>query len=346
MNSLKNSTRMILAACALIGSTALASSAPTTPAYRLAKTVALGAPDRWDYVVADAPTGRVYVAHGDRLTVLDSRSGAIVGEVVGMPGGAHGTAISAATGQGFTDDGEKGEVVAFDLKTLKVVRRIPAAADADGIACDPVTGRVLVVEGDPGTLTLIDPATEQAVATVSAGEKMEYPAADGSGRIFIAGEEKSDLVVVDARTAQVIGHWPTPDCAKPHGLTVDPSSHRAFIGCVNAKMMVVDTGSGRVVAELPIGLGNDAISFDPGRRRLFSSNGRDGTVSVYQQLSPDSYHALPTIQTTVSARTMAVDPRSGRLFVAGADTDPNATPGGRPHVRPGTLRMMVYDPVG
>lgn len=346
MDPVKCPTSLITCLFALIASTSVTAAAAPSPAYRLTKTVELGTPDRWDYVVADAPTARVYVAHGDRLTVLDSRSGAIVGEVVGMPGGTHGTAISAATGQGFTDDGEKGEAVAFDLKTLKVVRRIPAADDADGIARDPATGRILVVEGDPGTFTLIDTATDRAVATVSAGEKMEYPAADGSGRVFVAGEEKNDLVVVDAQNPRVVAHWPTPDCASPHGLAVDPLHRRAFMGCTNAKMMVIDTRSGRVVTELPIGLGNDAVAFDPVRHRVFSSNGRDGTVSVFQQLSPDSYRALPTIQTIVSARTMAVDSATGRLFVAGADTDPSATPGGRPHVRPGTLRMMIYDPVG
>ncbi len=318
-------------------------AAPAAPNYKLTRTVALGAPDRWDYVVADPDTRRVYVAHGDRVSVLDAASGAVIGEVDGMPGGTHGIAISRATGRGFTDDGERGEAVAFDLRTLKPVARIPAADDADGIARDPMTGRVLVVEGDQRSVTLIDPATDRAVSTIVVGEKLEYPAADGSGRVFVAGEEKGDLVVVDARAARVVAHWPAPGCASPHGLAVDRTSHRAFIGCVNAKMVVLDTGSGRVVATLPIGLGNDAVAFDPVRRRVFSSNGRDGTVSVYRQVTPDRYEALPTIPTLVSARTMAVDPRTGRLFVVGADTDANPA-GGRPRVRSGTLRVLIFDP--
>jgi YVTN family beta-propeller protein len=181
---------------AMLAATALAGvgQAHAAPAYSLTKSVPLGSPERWDYAVFDGPTMRVYVAHGDRLTVLDAKTGAVIGQVEGMPGGTHGTAISVRDGVGFTDDGEKGEAVAFDLKTLKVVGRIPAADDADGIVREPGTGHVFVVEGDPGTVTVIDPGTRKAIATINAGEKMEYAAADGHGHVFVAGEANSDLL--------------------------------------------------------------------------------------------------------------------------------------------------------
>ena len=341
------SLRLTVLLCAgVAASAATASDAPPAPGYALVKTVLLGAPDRWDYVVADPATGRVYVAHGNRVTVLDAATGNVVGQVEGMPGGTHGIAISTATHQGFTDDGQKGEAVAFDLRTLAVLRRIPAADDADGMVTDPATGRVFVVEGDPGTLTVINPRTDRVVATIQAGEKMEYLAADHAGHVFVAGEAHGDILRIDARTASITARWPTPGCTSPHGLALDESGKRLFMGCANAVMKVVDAGSGRVVATLPIGNGSDAIAWDPVRRRVFSSNGRDGTVSVYQQASPDRYTALPTITTVVSARNMTVEPRSGRLFVVGADTDASPTPGGRPRIKPGTVRVMIYAPAG
>ncbi len=326
---------------------ALLASAPAlaAPAYTLTKTVPLGAPDRWDYVVFDPDGARVYASHGDRVTVLDARSGAVVGEVTGMPGGTHGIAISTATGEGFTDDGEKREVVAFDLKTLRVTHRIPAGDDADGIARDPVTGHVFVVEGDPATMTVIDPRGDRAVAKINLGEKGEYLAADGTGHVLVAGEANGDLIEVDARTNAVLAHWPTPGCAKPHGLAVDAAGGRAFMGCVNKVLEVVDTRSGRVVAELPIGAGNDAVAWDPVRHRVFSSNGRDGTITVIGQDTPDRYRVLDTVPSKVSGRTMTVDPVTGRLFVVAADTLPPATPGGRPRAKPGSVAMLIFDPV-
>src|SRR5208282_2888871 len=116
------------------------------PQYQLTKTVKLGAPDRWDYVVYDAPSHRVYIAHGDRVSVVDGRDGTILGEVAPFPGGTHGTAIAAAVGRGYTDDGKAGIAGSFDLKTLKPIKQIPAAPDADGMIFDPASGHVFVVD--------------------------------------------------------------------------------------------------------------------------------------------------------------------------------------------------------
>lgn len=326
---------------------AFAVAAPAaSPTYSLTTTTVLGAPDRWDYVTYDDQSGRVYVAHSDRVAVLDGSTGKLIGEVQGVTGGTHGTAISVRTGQGFTDDGKNGKAIAFDLHTLKVTREIPADADADALALDRASGHLFVIEGDPAAITVIDTKSDKPIATIKAGEKLEFAVADQHGSIFVAGEGNGDVLKVDVRSNQITKRWPTSGCTSPHGLAVDATAHRVFMGCVNNVMMVVDTVSGRTVATLPIGRGSDAVAFDSVRKRVFSSNGGDGTITAYQQVSPDRYTAMPLIHTTVSARTMSLDPETGHLFVAGADTEPNATPGGRPRVKPGTLRLMIFAPRG
>jgi DNA-binding beta-propeller fold protein YncE len=323
-----------------------AGSAMADPAYLLTKSTPLGAPDRWDYTVFNAATDRVYAAHGDKLAVVDAQTGELVGQVEAIAGGTHGVGISVATGQGFTDDGRNGLAVAFDLKTLKIVKSIPADKDADAIATDKATGHIFIIEGDPGAVSVIDPNTDAVVAAINAGEKMEYARSDDQGTLYVAGVEKKDLLKIDARTNAVVARWPTPDCTSPHGLALDRKSRRLFMGCVNLKMMVVDADTGNVVAELPIGKGSDAIAFDPERKRVFSSNGIDGTITVFQETSPDAYQPMEAIKTALGGRTMDVDPKTGRLFVLAADTDPPPTPGARPRPRPGTLKMMIFDPVG
>ena len=336
---------LALTLSATLGAILAAAPAMAAPAYTLTKSVALGAPDKWDYVVVDPETGRVYVAHGDQLAVLDGRAGELVGKVEGMPGGTHGIAISHATGQGFTDDGENAQAVAFDLKTLKVVAKIPADKDADAITRDPATDQVFVINGNSGTITVVDPKTDKAVATLTAGEKLEYGVPDGQGAVYVNGAGKRELLKIDVHTHQIAARWPTPDCESPHGLALDAPDHRAFVGCLNNLMMVVDTETGRLVAKLGIGLGNDAVAWDAKRKRVFSSNGKDGTISVYQQVSPDHYDALEPLHTQVSARTMAVDPQTGRLFVAAADVHRPAQPGGRPTPVPGSFKVLILDPV-
>ena len=336
--------RALIAALSLSVFAGLAHAENAPPSYTLAKSVSLGTPDHWDYVVFDKDTGHVFVAHGDRVAVIDGKTGSLIGEVAGIPGVTHGTGVSVATGQGFTDDGKAGTAVAFDLKTLKITKTIPADQDADAIASDKATGHIFIIEGDPGAITVIDPKTDAAVATIKADEKMEYGVSDDDGTLYVAGNEKKDLLKIDARSNTVAARWPTPDCTSPHGLALDTVGHRLFMGCINSKLVVVDSRSGQVVAELPIGRGSDAIAYDSKRKRVFSSNGIDGTITVYQQKTPNEYQALAPVITSVSGRTMALDPVSGRLFVAAAETDPPATPGARPRPKPGTFKLMMFDP--
>ena len=323
-----------------------AQSAMADPAYTLAKTTPLGAPDRWDYVVFNGETGRVYAAHGDKLAVLDARSGVLVSQIDGIAGGTHGVGISQATNQGFTDDGLNGQAIAFDLKTLKITRRIAADKDADGIAVDKVTGHLFIIEGDPASISVLDPQTDSVAATIKVGETMEYAASDDQGALFVAGKEKRDVVKIDARINKVVAHWPIQDCVSPHGLAMDRANRRLFIGCINSLMIVVDADNGQVVASLAIGKGSDAVAFDPERKRVLSSNGADGTISVFQQMGPDTYKPLDPVKTKVSGRTMDVDPATGRLFVLAADLAAPSTPGAKPRPLPGTLQMMMFDPVG
>ena len=341
--SFRNSLFVAVMAAALASPAAMAFADPA-PAYTVVKAVPLGAPDRWDYVVYDAPSHRVYVAHADRVTVVDGRDGTVVGEVTGIPGGTHGIGISNATGQGFTDDGRNGQAIVFDLKTLAIKARIPVQPDADAIAFDPKSGNVFVIEGDPQKISVIDPKTDTVIATIDAGGKLEYGAADGRGSIYVAGVASKDVVRVDTRTNTVTAHWPIDDCLLPHGLAVDAKGRRVFVSCENQKLVVVDADNGREIGSAPIGKGTDAAGYDPSHKRAFSTNGMDGTLSVIAPTGPDAYATIATVTTAVSGRTMSVDPETGRVFIAAADVDPSPTPGGRPKARPGTLKLLFLDP--
>lgn len=316
--------------------------------YKVVKEVALGAPDRWDYVVYDAPSQRVYVAHSDRISVVDGKDGKLIGDVTGVAN-THG--IGIANGKGYTDDGEAGAVIVFDPKTLKVLKRIPAKPDADGIAVDPKTGHVFVVDGDSKTVTVVDSKTDTVLANVDTGGGLEYAVVGDDGKVYVNGSEKREIVRIDEKTNTVDAHWPIPGCTSPHGLAIDTAGHRLFTSCVNQVMTVVDTTSGRLVATVPIGQGTDAAAFDPARKRAFSSNG-EGTLTVIAEKGPNDFAVAETVPTRVTGRTMGIDPASGRLFIAAADIDPkapvpagpNGRPG-RPRPLPGSLKLLFLDPI-
>lgn len=317
------------------------------PSYHVTKSVALGAPDRWDYVIYDK--GRVFVAHGDRLAVVDARSGTLLGNVEGIPGGTHGTVT--ADGKGYTDDGEAGQAIVFDLKTLKVEKRIKAQDDADGIAFDPSSGHVFVIEGDSKSISVIDPKSDQVIDTIHTGEGLEAAVAGGNGKLYVNGSEKKEMIRIDIASNKVDARWPLPNCTSPHGLAIDTDTHRLFVSCVNKVMTIVNADSGVVITTLPIGQGTDSAAFDPRRKLAFSSNGVDGTITVIREIDPQTFVPAGKIKTQVTGRTMDIDPKTGQLFVAAADIDPNAPvpPGkngrpGRPKPLPGTLKLLLLDP--
>jgi YVTN family beta-propeller protein len=338
---------LAIAGFSILAGLAPAVAAPAAPAYHIVKTVPLGAPDKWDYVEFDAGSGRVFVSHGDRLTVLDGKSGAILGNVEGMPGGTHGIGISAATGKGYTDDGKAGQAVAFDLKSFKTGARIAAKDDADGIAVDPTSGHIFVVDGDSATLTVIDPKTDKAIANIATGGGMEFAVSGNNGKIYVNGADKKEIVRIDTATNKIDARWPIPGCTSPHGLAVDTAAHRLFPTCKNGVLTVVNTDSGAVVATLPIGQGTDGAAFDPKRKLVFSSNS-DGTLSVIHEKDADHFEALGSIKTQVTGKNMGIDQATGRLYVVAGDVEPSpAGPNGaaaKPKLVPGSVKLLFLDP--
>jgi YVTN family beta-propeller protein len=316
--------------------------------YQLAKTVKLGAPDRWDYLTFDSSSNRVFISHSDRLTVVDAKSGKIVGTVDDIPGGTHGIGIVPSVGRGYTDDGKAGVAWAFDLKTLKKIAEIKAQPDADGITYDSVSGHIFVIDGDSGKITVIDPKTNAVVTTIDGGGGLEFGVADGQGHFFVNGAEKGAILRIDTANDKIDATWHLADCQSPHGMAVDSKTHRIFSSCENKKLVVVNADTGAIVTSLPIGTFSDAVAFDPIRKRIFSSN-FDGTVNVFAERGPDTYEPLATIPTKMSARTMTVDPKTGALYLVAADMKVNEAAQlsdfrHRFTISPGSTQLMIFRP--
>src|SRR5204863_1444119 len=125
----------------------------------------------------------------------------------------------------------------------------------------------------------------------------------------------------------------------------DAKTNRLFIGCRNEpKMVVMDAGTGKVIGSFPIGGGVDYAGFDPDAKLIFFSCS-DGTLSIYREKSADSYEDAGAVKTQPSAKTMAFDPKTKKIFLPAAEylETPPATAGGRPgrSVKPGSFVVLV-----
>jgi DNA-binding beta-propeller fold protein YncE len=333
----------------LLLSTLLFASQVLSQTYKVTGSIPIGGTGGWDYLYADAAGRRLYVSHGTEVVVVDLDSEKVVGTIGGMQG-IHGIAIAEALGKGFISDGRSNELVAFDLKSLAVKQKIATGQNPDGIVYDPFSKRVFTFNGRSQDATAVDAETGTVAGTIALGGKPEFPASDGKGSIYANIEDKNEIVRIDPRTLVVQARWPIAPCESPSGLAIDAKSRRLFAVCDGGKMAVVNANSGKVVATPAIGEGPDAAAFDPGSKLVFSSNGQDGTLTVIKEAGPDSYSVVQTVKTQRGARTMALDTKTHRVYLATATfgAAPAATaanPHPRPSIEPGSFKVLVVGQV-
>jgi len=305
--------------------------------YVFDKSISLPGDAGWDYLSIDKVNHRLYVSHGNAVNVIDLDTEQPVGVVPNLQG-IHGIAIDNKANLGFISDGKANAVVAFDLKTLATVATIPVAAQGpDCIIYDPYSDRVFSFNGESNNSSVVDPNSLKQVGTVDLGGGPEFAVADGRGHIFNNLEDKNSLNVIDVRSFKVIANYPLKPGEGPTGLAMDIKNGRVFSGCRGNKgVSVVNAYTGKVITTLPIGAGVDAVAFDPDLHLLFCSCG-DGTVTIIQQLTPDSYGVIQTLKTQNRARTMALDTKTHKIYLSVAD----GVAGTRKPL-PNTFRILVY----
>ena len=193
-------------------------------------------------------------------------------------------------------------------------------------------------------ITAIDAASGKVVGTVKVGGAGEQMVAGRNGLLYVNLEDTVEVVAFDPKTLEVKHRFPISDAKTPTGLAIDTKTNRLFVTCRSKSLVVMDAGNGKVIAKFPIGAGVDWAHFDPQSHMIFASNG-DGTLSMVHQKSADEYEDAGTLNTQPSAKTMAFDAKTKKIFLPSAEVEmtPSSEPGGRPvrKVKPGTFGVMV-----
>ena len=276
---------LILTSSAVMRSAALADDAAGP--YKLLKAVTVGGDGGWDYLHVDADNRRIYISRGNRFDVFDADSLAKVGEIDDTTG-CHGVAIDPVSGHGFTSNGRDPSVTMFDAKTLKVIQKITVTGRPDGIFYEPFTKHIFVESHADPNETVINAADGTVLGTIDLGGEPEQGESDGNGKVFINLESTSEVVVVDPVAMKVTARYPLGDGEGPSGMGLDAKNRRIFSCCGNAKMVILDADSGKILATLPTGTRTDAGTFNPDTLEAFSSNG-DATLTVVQGEQPQRF---------------------------------------------------------
>jgi YVTN family beta-propeller protein len=311
--------------------------------YHAGPVIQIGGEGGWDYLTVDAAAHRLYVSHATHVVVIDTQTNKIVGDIPDTPG-VHGVAIAADLGKGFVSNGRENTSSMFDLKTLKLIRKIDTGENPDAILYEPAKKEIYTMNGRGKSATVIDAAGGTVVATIPLEGKPESAQADSRiGKVYVNMEDLNSVKVIDTATHTVTATWPAAPCEAATGMAFDQATHRLFLGCDNQLMVMMDSTNGKVVYSVPVGAGVDSTWFDPQTRLAFTSNGGAGTVSVAHEDSAAALKIVQTIKTARGARTMALDPATHTIYLAATDYEPQA-PGSkdRPKAVVGTFRVLTY----
>lgn len=304
--------------------------------YHTLQQIQIGGSGGWDYITADADHHRLYVSHGTRVEVRDSRTGAAIGTIDSTIG-VHGIALEPSLHKGFISCGKQNTVLVFNTETLQPRASIATGQNPDAIFYDAFSKKIYVGNGRSHDLTVIDPVTEKVVATIPLGGKPEAVVADEK-QVYVNVEDKNSIAVINPQTLQVTANWPLTGGDEPSGLAIDLKTKRLFAGCGNKTLCVVDASNGKNIAQLPIGDGCDGVAFDASTNTAFSANG-EGNITAIHEENANTFRVAATIPTLASARTITIDNSTHHLFLPAAEVKP-ATGGGRPQAVAGTFRVL------
>ncbi len=334
-------------AAAILCCSQTSAAADAAPAYHLVREIPIAGDTGWDYLSIDSEARRLYVTHGTHIVVVDLDSDAVVGDIADTPG-VHGFAIAHRLGKGFSSNGAESKVSIVDLKTLATSMKVDTAAGPDAIIYEPGREEIYAFDGKAHSATIIAATSGKVVTTLPLPGKPEFSVADShAGRVFVNIEDKNEVVAIDTRTHEIADTWPIAPGESASGMAIDTAHHRLFLGCENHLMLMMDSTTGKVVASVPIDTGVDANAFDAQTQLAFSSNGA-GTVTIAHEDSSSKLSVVQTLQTQPSARTMALDQATHRIYLAAATLQPETTPqpagSHRRAMVPGTFKVLVYAP--
>ncbi len=267
-------------------------------------------------VVADGPTGLVAVAVREpaRLVLVRARTGKVVREVP-LPAGARHLALAAPGGPVLVP-AELANTLALAplrggrLRTVRVgLHPHDAAAAAD---------RLLWVGNEKGdTVAVVDRShTPRVVHRLPARVQPGGVAALGPGRIGVVTVASDELLIYDSARRALherirAGAGPTHIVAGPDG--------KAYVADTRGDAVLVFSTEPalRVLGRLAVPGAPYGIALDAARNRLWITETARNRLIGYQLTSGRAHRrwSFPTVR---QPNSVAVDPQTGRVFVASA----------------------------
>ena len=308
----------------LLAALASAAHAAEPATLKLTQTIPLpGVKGRFDHFAIDTTGKCLFVAAlgNNTLEIIDLAAGKRIRSLAGMSKPT-GVLYLPDLNQVLVANGDEGTLKALNRADYKVLQNLKDLPDADNLRYDPQSKLAWLGFGE-GALAVIDPAAAKQTGTVKLPAHPESFQMETAGhRIFVNVPDAKQVAVVDRVKRAVIDTWLMEQFQANFPMALDEPNHRLFIGCRKpARLVVLDTATGKPVADLAISGDIDDLFYDASRRRLYLSCG-GGFLDTIQQTTPDTYTRVSQLPTAPGARTCCFSPVTDRLYLAVPDRAP------------------------
>ena len=264
-------------------STAIAEPTPL-PLQKTADEPLGGGATRLDYESLDPARHLLFIAHlGDSAVVaFDTKAERVVARVEGVSN-VHGVLAIPELGKVYASATGTNEIVAIDEATFKITARVPGGIYPDGMAYAPDVHKLYVSDEHGDTDTVIDVQTNARVATIPLGGEVGNTQYDPvSKHIFVNVQTRKQLIEIDPKLDQIVARIDLAGAKGNHGLLIEPEQRRAFIACEgNAKLLVLDLQTKKVIESYDVGDDPDVLAYDSGRHELYIA-AESGIVSLFR----------------------------------------------------------------
>lgn len=242
------------------------------PQARVVADIPLPGPaSRFDYGSLDPATGRLFLNHmgAGEVAVVDTATRKVLANLEGFPRCTGILAVPSRNEVYVSTPGSE-QVAVLDARSLQVLARMPAGRFPDGLAYDPVGQQVFVSDEAGGRVYILDARAHRMTGSVDMGGEVGNTQYDPVSRLIYSNvQTRNQMVALDPATHAVVARIDLPGADHNHGLCLDPQRRLAFIACEgNARLLVLDLDTRKVVASFPVGGDPDVLAFDPGTRRL------------------------------------------------------------------------------
>lgn len=286
---------------------------PTARHHQLVERIK-GPDGRYDYLSVDKVARKLYVGREFGVMAVDLATGAVTDRLVQSDDIAA-VLLLPDTAEMLSTVYYENKALIFNRSTGAIRATIATGTRPDAAAYDPYSGLVFVMNAGSGDVTLIDPKSALVVATIPVGGKPEAAVSDGTGRVFINIEDTAEIAVIDVKRRQLSARFKMAGCDEPTGIALDAATSTLISACHNQTVKLIDAATGADRGTVAVGQDADGAIFDPATRLVYVPC-KDGTLTVFRLDADAKPQDIETVATQPGARTAALDPVTGRVYLA------------------------------